>query len=105
MPTIGACPGQFTANTMGMVSEVLGLAPAGSATRPAVDEKREVVARQVGTLVMEILRNGGPLPRDLITRKSLENACAIVAATGGSTNAALHIPALAHEAGNPFHAR
>ena len=60
MPTIGACPGQFTANTMGMVSEVLGLAPAGSATRPAVDEKREVVARQAGTLVMEILRNGGP---------------------------------------------
>ncbi|HEY7971356.1 MAG TPA: dihydroxy-acid dehydratase [Xanthobacteraceae bacterium] len=102
MPTIGACPGQFTANTMGMVSEVLGLAPAGSATRPAVDEKREVVARQAGTLVMEILRNGGPLPRDLITRKSLENACAIVAATGGSTNAALHIPALAHEAGIRF---
>src|ERR1700730_13574386 len=102
MPTIGACPGQFTANTMGMVSEVLGLAPPGSATRPAVDEKREVVARQAGTLVMEILRNGGPLPRDLITRKSLENACAIVAATGGSTNAALHIPALAHEAGIRF---
>jgi dihydroxy-acid dehydratase len=49
MPTIGACPGQFTANTMGMVSEVLGLAPAGSATRLAVDEKREVVARQAGT--------------------------------------------------------
>jgi dihydroxy-acid dehydratase len=102
MPTIGACPGQFTANTMGMVSEVLGLAPAGSATRPAVDAKREAVARHAGTLVMEILKNGGPLPRDLITRKSLENACAIVAATGGSTNAALHIPALAHEAGIRF---
>ena len=102
MPTIGACPGQFTANTMGMVSEVLGLAPAGSATRPAVDAKREEVARHAGTLVMEILKNGGPLPRDLVTRKSLENACAIVAATGGSTNAALHIPALAHEAGVRF---
>src|SRR5215471_8821607 len=102
MPTIGACPGQFTANTMGMVSEVLGLAPAGSATRPAVDAKREAGARQAGTLVMNVLKNGGPLPRDLITRKSLENACAIVAATGGSTNAALHIPALAHEAGVRF---
>jgi dihydroxy-acid dehydratase len=102
MPTIGACPGQFTANTMGMVSEVLGLAPAGSATRPAVDVKREEVARRAGGLVMDILKNGGPLPRDLITRKSLENACAIVAATGGSTNAALHIPALAHEAGVRF---
>jgi dihydroxy-acid dehydratase len=102
MPTIGACPGQFTANTMGMVSEVLGLAPAGSATRPAVDAKREEVARRAGGLVMDILNNGGPLPRDLITRKSLENACAIVAATGGSTNAALHIPALAHEAGVRF---
>jgi dihydroxy-acid dehydratase len=102
MPTIGACPGQFTANTMGMVSEVLGLAPSGSATRPAVDVKREEVARRAGGLVMDILKNGGPLPRDLITRKSLENACAIVAATGGSTNAALHIPALAHEAGVRF---
>ena len=102
MPTIGACPGQFTANTMGMVSEVLGLAPAGSATRPAVDAKREEVARRAGGLVMDILKKGGPLPRDLITRKSLENACAIVAATGGSTNAALHIPALAHEAGVRF---
>jgi dihydroxy-acid dehydratase len=102
MPTIGACPGQFTANTMGMVSEVVGLAPAGSATRPAVDVKREEVARRAGGLVMDILKNGGPLPRDLVTRKSLENACAIVAATGGSTNAALHIPALAHEAGIRF---
>src|SRR6516164_11155676 len=57
MPTIGACPGQFTANTMGMVSEVLRLAPLGSATRPAVDAKREEVARHAGTLVMEILKN------------------------------------------------
>jgi len=102
MPSIGACPGQFTANTMGMVAEVLGLAPAGSAMLAAVDPARQAVARQAGTLVMEILRRGGPLPRDLITRASLENACAIVAATGGSTNAALHIPALAHEAGIRF---
>jgi dihydroxy-acid dehydratase len=102
MPMLGACPGQFTANTMGMVAEILGFAPAGSATIPAVDTRREAVAKNAGALVMEILRNGGPLPRDLITRKSLENACAIVAATGGSTNAGLHIPALAHEAGIRF---
>src|SRR5262245_806375 len=102
MPTLGACPGQFTANTMGMVAEVLGFAPPGSATLPAVDPRRAAVAKHAGTLVMEILRNGGPLPRDLITRESLENACAIVAATGGSTNAGLHIPALAHEAGLRF---
>jgi dihydroxy-acid dehydratase len=102
MPTIGACPGQFTANTMGMVSEVLGLAPPGSAMLPAVHVEREAVARRAGALVMEILQHGGPLPRDLVTRASLENACAIVAATGGSTNAALHIPAIAHEAGIRF---
>jgi dihydroxy-acid dehydratase len=102
MPTIGACPGQFTANTMGMVSEVLGLAPPGSAMLPAVHVEREAVAKRAGALVMEILQRGGPLPRDLITRASLENACAIVAATGGSTNAALHIPAIAHEAGIRF---
>jgi dihydroxy-acid dehydratase len=102
MPTIGACPGQFTANTMGMVSEVLGLAPPGSAMLPAVHVEREAVAKRAGELVMEILQRGGPLPRDLITRASLENACAIVAATGGSTNAALHIPAIAHEAGIRF---
>jgi len=102
MPTLGACPGQFTANTMGMVSEVLGFAPASSAMLPAIDPARETIARQAGGLVMDILRRGGPLPRDLITRASLENACAVVAATGGSTNAALHIPALAHEAGVRF---
>jgi dihydroxy-acid dehydratase len=102
MPTIGACPGQFTANTMGMVSEVLGLAPPGSAMLPAVHAAREALARHAGALAMETLRRGGPLPRDLVTRPSLENACAIVAATGGSTNAALHIPALAHEAGIRF---
>jgi dihydroxy-acid dehydratase len=102
MPTLGACPGQFTANTMAMVSEVLGLAPPGSTMLPAVRPERKSVARHAGSLVMEILRRGGPLPRDLITPRSLENACAVVAATGGSTNAALHIPALAHEAGIRF---
>lgn len=102
MPTIGACPGQFTANTMGMVSEVLGIAPLGSSLVPAVYSERNAIGRQAGLMVMEILQRGGPLPRDLITWESLENACAIVAATGGSTNAGMHISAIAHEAGIKF---
>jgi dihydroxy-acid dehydratase len=102
IPTLGSCPGQFTANTMAMVSETLGLALPGSATMPAVAPERSEVARRAGKIVMELLSNGGPLPRDLITKKSLENACAAVVATGGSTNAALHIPAIAHEAGIRF---
>jgi dihydroxy-acid dehydratase len=101
-PTIGSCPGQFTANTMAMVSEALGLAPPGSAMLPAVYSERLALARRAGQRVTEILASGGPLPRDLVTRKSLENAAAVVAATGGSTNAALHLPAIAHEAGLRF---
>ncbi len=102
LPTLGSCPGQFTANTMAMVSETLGLALPGSATMPAVAKERPGQAREAGRVVMDLLRRGGPLPRDLVTRKSLENACAAVAATGGSTNAGLHIPAIAHEAGIRF---
>jgi dihydroxy-acid dehydratase len=102
LPTIGSCAGQFTANTMAMVSEAIGLAPVGSAMLPGVDAQRPAVARAAGRLVMRVLRDGGPLPRDLVTRRSLENACAVVAATGGSTNAGLHLPALAHEAGFRF---
>ncbi|GAA6199022.1 dihydroxy-acid dehydratase [Aquicoccus sp. SU-CL01552] len=102
MPTVGACPGQFTANTMGMVSEVLGIAPLGSSLIPAVYSERAALGRRAGKLVMQILENGGPLPRELITRESIENACAIVAATGGSTNAGMHLSAIAHEAGIAF---
>ncbi len=102
IPTLGSCAGQFTANTMAMVSETLGLAIPGSATMPAVADERKRMASDAGKLVLQLLKNGGPLPRDLITKKSLENACAAVAATGGSTNAALHIPAIAHEAGIRF---
>jgi dihydroxy-acid dehydratase len=102
IPTLGSCPGQFTANTMGMVGETLGLALPGTATLPAVSSERKALARRAGDAVMKLLADGGPLPRDLVTRKSLENACAAVAATGGSTNAALHIPAIAHEAGIRF---
>jgi dihydroxy-acid dehydratase len=99
--TVGSCPGQFTANTMAMVGEALGFSFLGSATIPAVYSERLALARRAGRRVMEMLRTGGPLPRELVTRKSLENVCAAVAATGGSTNAALHIPAIAHEAGSP----
>ena len=102
LPSIGSCAGQFTANTMAMVSEALGLALPGSAMMPGVDAERGALARRAGETVMRLLRDGGPLPRDLVTRKSLENACAVVAATGGSTNAGLHLPAIAHEAGIRF---
>src|SRR5213083_1489180 len=101
LPTLGSCPGQFTANTMAMVAETLGLALAGSATLPAVSPERSDLARKAGQVVMNLLKDG-PLPRELVTKKSLENACAAVAATGGSTNAGLHIPAIAHEAGIRF---
>ena len=102
LPGLGSCPGQFSANTMAMVSETLGLALPGSATMPAVAPERRAFSRGAGKTVMDILKDGGPLPRELVTRKSLENACAAVAATGGSTNAGLHIPAIAHEAGIRF---
>jgi dihydroxy-acid dehydratase len=102
LPTLGSCPGQFTANTMAMVSETLGLALPGSASLPAVDSHRQELARAAGAAVMQLLKNGGPLPRELVTKKSLENAAAAVAASGGSTNAALHLPAIAHEAGIRF---
>ena len=101
-PSIGACAGQFTANTMAMVAEALGLTVPNSAMVPGVYSERLAIAKRAGEIVMQILERGGPLPRDLVTRKSLENASVIVAATGGSTNAALHIPAIANEAGIRF---
>ena len=102
LPTLGSCPGQFTANTMAMVSETLGLALPGTATLPAVADGRRAAAREAGATAMRLLRDSGPLPRELVTRRSIENASAAVAATGGSTNAALHLPAIAHEAGVRF---
>ena len=101
-PTLGACAGQFTANTMAMVAEAMGLTVPNSSMVPAVHAERMGIARRAGELVMQILARGGSLPRDLVTIRSLRNAAAIVAATGGSTNAALHIPAIAHEAGLRF---
>lgn len=102
LPTIGACAGQFTANTMGMVSEAMGLSMPNVSMIPGVYAERGHVARQAGRLVMQMLATGGPLPRDIVTRRALENGAAIVAATGGSTNAALHLPAIANEAGIRF---
>ncbi|QIE57038.1 dihydroxy-acid dehydratase [Pikeienuella piscinae] len=102
LPSIGSCAGQFTANTMGMVSEALGLTVPNVSMIPGVYSQRIPACKRAGALVMKAVEGEGPLPRDIVTRKALENACAIVAATGGSTNAALHIPAIAHEAGIRF---
>ncbi|MGJ4891547.1 dihydroxy-acid dehydratase [Bradyrhizobium sp. HKCCYLRH3099] len=102
LPTIGACAGQFTANTMGMLSEAMGLSMPNVSMIPGVYVERGHVARQAGRLIMQMLAKDGPRPRDIVTRKSLENGAAIVAATGGSTNAALHLPAIANEAGIRF---
>lgn len=103
LPTAGACAGQFTANTMGMVSEALGLSPIGSSMLPAVFSERAPLLRRAAKTLMAAVMGDAPLPRDIVTRQALENACAVVSATGGSTNAALHIPAIAHEAGIRFH--
>jgi dihydroxy-acid dehydratase len=102
LPTIGACAGQFTANTMAMVSEAMGLTMPNVSMVPGVYAERAQIARRAGRLVMEMLQRGGPLPREILTRKALQNGAAIVAATGGSTNAALHLPAIANEAGIVF---
>jgi dihydroxy-acid dehydratase len=100
-PSAGACGGQFTANTMAMVSEAIGLALPGSAGSPAPYEDRDRFAVDSGRAVMALLASG-LRPRDIVTRKALENAAVVVGATGGSTNGALHLPAMAHEAGIRF---
>ncbi len=100
-PTAGACGGQFTANTMACVSEAIGLALPYSAGTPAPFNRRDKYALASGKAVMNLLAKN-IRPRDIVTRKSLENAATIVAATGGSTNAALHLPAIANEIGIKF---
>jgi dihydroxy-acid dehydratase len=97
-PGAGACGGQFTANTMAMVCEFLGLSPMGSASIPALDERKPEVAKAAGAKVMELLKDD-LRPRQILTRDAFENAIASVAATGGSTNAVLHLLAIAYEAG------
>ena len=97
-PGAGACGGQFTANTMAIASEFLGIAAFGSGSVPATDPKKADVARAAGERVMSLVRSG-LRPRDVITKAALENAIASVATTGGSTNAVLHLIAIAREAG------
>ncbi len=100
-PTAGACGGQFTANTMACVSEAMGLALPYSAGTPAPFNRRDKYALASGKAVMNLLAKN-IRPRDIVTKKALENAATIVAATGGSTNAALHLPAIANEIGIKF---
>ncbi|MCG8594486.1 MAG: dihydroxy-acid dehydratase, partial [Kiloniellales bacterium] len=100
-PSAGSCGGQFTANTMACVSEAMGIALPGSAGAPAPDESRDAYAEASGEVVMRLIADN-LRPRDIVTRKSLENAARVVACSGGSTNAGLHLPAIAHEAGIDF---
>src|SRR5438270_3535574 len=97
-PGAGACGGQFTANTMAMAFEVLGISPAGFSMVPATDPRKADVATEAGRLVMDVLRRG-QRPSDIITRDSLENAIAAIACSGGSTNGVLHLLAVAREMG------
>ena len=97
-PGAGACGGQFTANTMATACEFLGLAAMGSGDVPAVGAGKEAIAEKAGTLIMDVLKRG-LRPSTIVTRESLENAIAAVATTGGSTNAVLHLMAIAREAG------
>ncbi len=100
-PSAGACGAQFTANTMATVSEAIGLALPYSGGAPAPYEIRDSFCMTAGEMVMELIAKN-IRPRDIVTRKALENAAAVVAASGGSTNAALHLPAIAHECGIEF---
>ncbi|HEX4673069.1 MAG TPA: dihydroxy-acid dehydratase [Solirubrobacteraceae bacterium] len=97
-PGAGACGGQFTANTMAMAFEVLGISPAGFSMVPAVNPRKVDVAAETGRLVMDVLKRG-QRPSDIITREALENAIAAIACSGGSTNGVLHLLAIAKEVG------
>ncbi len=97
-PTAGTCGGMYTANTMASAAEAMGMSLPGSSSPPAVDARREVLARQSGEAVIEMIRRG-ITARDIITPRSIENAITVVMAMGGSTNSVLHLPAIAHEAG------
>ncbi len=100
-PSAGSCGGQFTANTMACISEALGLALTNSAMTPAIYEERDKYGIESGKAVMKLISKN-IRPRDIVTLDSLKNAAVVVAATGGSTNAALHLPAIANEAGIKF---
>jgi dihydroxy-acid dehydratase len=100
-PGAGACGGQYTANTMALVLEFLGLSPVGYNTIPALDPRKDQATRDAAKLFVELLKRG-QTPRDILTRASFENAIAGATATGGSTNSVLHLPALAREIGLPL---
>ena len=100
-PSAGACGAQFTANTMATVSEAIGLALPYSAGAPAPYEIRDAFCMTAGETILDLIKSG-IRPRDIVTREALENAAAVVSASGGSTNAALHLPAIAHECGLKF---
>ena len=97
-PTAGTCGGMYTANTMASAAEAMGMSLPGSSSPPAVDARREVLARDSGRAVIEMIRQG-ITARDIITPRSIENAITLIMALGGSTNSILHMPAIAHEAG------
>ena len=98
-PTTGSCAGMYTANTMAAVGEAIGLSLRGAASPPAVDYRREVFARESGIQAARLVAAGGPLPRDILSKRAFENAIAVTMAVAGSTNAVLHLLAIAHEAG------
>jgi len=100
-PGAGACGGQFTANTMATVLECIGLSPMGTASVPQVDQRKHDVAARCGRIVLDLVKRE-LRPRDIVTRKAIDNAIASVATTGGSTNAVLHLLAMAREAGVPL---
>lgn len=100
-PGAGACGGQYTANTMAMAMEYIGLSPLGSASAPAIDDRKETIGHRAGEMILDVLERG-LRPTDILTREAFENAIAGVAASGGSTNAVLHLLALAREVGIPL---
>jgi dihydroxy-acid dehydratase len=97
-PGTGSCAGMYTANTMAAVGEAIGMSLPGAASPPAVDYRREVAARESGVQAARLVADGGPLPRDIMTKQAFENAIAVVMALAGSTNAVLHLLAIAREA-------
>jgi len=100
-PGAGACGGQYTANTMSTVMEMIGLSPMGFNSVPAIDPKKDEIAYRCGEMIMDVLKRGAKA-RDILTRQAFENAIASVAASGGSTNSVLHLLAIAREAGVPL---
>ena len=100
-PGAGSCGGQFTANTMACVSEAIGISLPGSSSYPAIDPERKKIHKVIGETIINLLKKGIK-PRDIMTKKAFENAARVVAATGGSINAVLHLPAMAYEAGIKF---